>query len=175
MQDSITRISLRHDPDAQMTIAKRREDATLLDVLIDGFEKNEIFDGFHRRALPMPDEESASERFSAFVTEAEPWKGPRCALSTSPLRGSLFGATSSSCRRDARSSCASGAAVRCMMPRPKNLGRRPIGGARGMGRAGRGWAFRLTNPAEKSDRTQDSRVFYLKFVPISLFLDRPGS
>jgi hypothetical protein len=36
-----------------------QEGATLLDVLIDGFEKNEIMDGFHWRDLPMPDEARA--------------------------------------------------------------------------------------------------------------------
>lgn len=59
-----------------MKLGKRQQDATLLDVLIDGFEKNEVLDGFHRRMLPLPDEESARERFSTLATEAERWKGP---------------------------------------------------------------------------------------------------
>jgi len=32
-----------------------QEDATLLDVLVDGFEKNETWGGYHWRDLPMPD------------------------------------------------------------------------------------------------------------------------
>jgi hypothetical protein len=36
-----------------------QEDATLLDVLIDAFEKNEIFGGYHWRELPVPDTDSA--------------------------------------------------------------------------------------------------------------------
>lgn len=35
-----------------MVAQRAPEDATLLDVLIDGFEKNEILDGFHWRSLP---------------------------------------------------------------------------------------------------------------------------
>ena len=31
-------------------------DASVRDVLIDGFEKNEILDGFHLRELPWPGE-----------------------------------------------------------------------------------------------------------------------
>jgi hypothetical protein len=37
-----------------MPNGKSPEDASLLDVLIDGFEKNEVLDGFHPRDLPMP-------------------------------------------------------------------------------------------------------------------------
>jgi hypothetical protein len=55
---------------------KPRHQLTLLDVLIDGFEKNEILDGFHGRDLPMPDEASARRTFAAFVDEAKRWKGP---------------------------------------------------------------------------------------------------
>ena len=36
--------------------------ATLLDIPIDGFEKNEVFGGFHRRELPMPDEGAAARK-----------------------------------------------------------------------------------------------------------------
>jgi hypothetical protein len=59
-----------------MNRGKAREDITLLDVLIDGFEKNEILDGFHWRDLPMPDETSAGRIFERFVEEATRWKGP---------------------------------------------------------------------------------------------------
>ena len=58
-----------------MSQGKRREEVTLLDLLIDGFEKNEMFDGFHERLLPMPDVEAAKGRFVAFAQEAVRWKG----------------------------------------------------------------------------------------------------
>ena len=51
------------------------EDATLIDVLIDGFEKNEILRGFHWRTLPLRDEAAAIEKFAALVAEARAWKG----------------------------------------------------------------------------------------------------
>lgn len=59
-------------------MAERRtpEDATLLDVLLDGFEKNEIMGGFHWRTLPMPDEHAALRKFTSLSGEAERWKGP---------------------------------------------------------------------------------------------------
>lgn len=60
------------------------EDVSLLDVLIDGFEKNEIMRGLHRRDLPMPDEAAAIRKFEAFAQEARRWKGP-------PTRESLAG------------------------------------------------------------------------------------
>lgn len=47
----------------------------MLDLLVDGFEKNEIMDGFHWRDLPMPDEESAARKFAEFCDEAQRWKG----------------------------------------------------------------------------------------------------
>ncbi len=52
------------------------EDATLLDVLIDGFEKNEVSEGFHWRRLPMPDERAAARKFASLSDEARRWKGP---------------------------------------------------------------------------------------------------
>ncbi len=52
------------------------EDATLLDVLIDGFEKNEVLEGFYWRRLPMPDERAAARKFSSLTEEARRWKGP---------------------------------------------------------------------------------------------------
>jgi hypothetical protein len=58
-----------------MNRAKPQSQATLLDVLIDGFEKNEIFDGFHWRELPMPDETSAIRKFRELTEEATRWKG----------------------------------------------------------------------------------------------------
>jgi hypothetical protein len=52
-----------------------QRDATLLDILIDGFEKNEIMDGYHWRNLPMPDEAAAVGKFAALIDEARRWKG----------------------------------------------------------------------------------------------------
>ena len=51
------------------------EHASLLDVLIDGFEKNEMMDGFHWRTLPLPDESTAIRKLDAFAHEARGWKG----------------------------------------------------------------------------------------------------
>jgi hypothetical protein len=64
-----------------------REDATLLDVLVDGFEKNEVLDGFHWRDLPMPDEGSAARKFAALRAEATRWKGaPAREIDSAPRR-----------------------------------------------------------------------------------------
>lgn len=63
-----------------------QEDATLLDVLIDGFEKNEVLHGFHGRNLPMPDEEAATRKFGALVDEARRWKGTPERLEEEPPR-----------------------------------------------------------------------------------------
>jgi hypothetical protein len=52
-----------------------RQDVGLLEVLIDGFEKNEVLEGFHWRTLPMPDEATAKAKFRSLVAEAERWKG----------------------------------------------------------------------------------------------------
>jgi hypothetical protein len=59
-----------------MVHQRSQVEATLLDVLIDGFEKNEVMGGFHWRNLPMPDETSAVEKFDSLVAEATRWKGP---------------------------------------------------------------------------------------------------
>jgi hypothetical protein len=59
----------------RMWKAKSLEQVTLLDVLIDGFEKNESFTGFHCRELPMPDENAAHRKFAAFSDEARRWRG----------------------------------------------------------------------------------------------------
>ncbi len=58
-----------------MADRERRQDATLVDILIDGFEKNEVVRGFHRRELPMPDEAAAVRKFAALAEEAKRWKG----------------------------------------------------------------------------------------------------
>lgn len=59
-----------------MASDRRPEDASLLDVLIDGFEKNDVLLGFHFRKLPLPDEVTAVLKFSALTAEARRWKGP---------------------------------------------------------------------------------------------------
>jgi hypothetical protein len=62
-------------------------DMTLLDILIDGFEKNEVLDGFHWRKLPMPDETSAVRKVTALIEEARRWKGvPSRVDETGPRR-----------------------------------------------------------------------------------------
>lgn len=61
--------------------------ATLLDVLIDGFEKNEIMDGFHDRVLPLPTELDAQTKFVELANEATLWMGaPTSATDTGRRR-----------------------------------------------------------------------------------------
>lgn len=61
--------------------------ATLLEVLVDGFEKNEVIRGFHLRTLPLADEPAAVHKFEAFVAEATAWKGaPRREERSGPRR-----------------------------------------------------------------------------------------
>ena len=54
---------------------KSQAEATLIDVLIDGFEKNEVLGGFHWRNLPMLDVRAAVGKFEALCEEAHRWKG----------------------------------------------------------------------------------------------------
>lgn len=61
----------RRDLKDTMPAGKSQASATL----IDGFENNEIFDGFHERNLPMPDEAAAGGKFVSLVREARRWKG----------------------------------------------------------------------------------------------------
>jgi hypothetical protein len=63
-----------------------QKDATLLDILIDGFEKNEVLGGFHWRELPLPDEADAVAKFGALVQEARRWKGPPSELKEGKAR-----------------------------------------------------------------------------------------
>lgn len=58
-----------------MKTSKTQDEATLLDVLIDGFEKNEVMFGFHWRQLPLESAEAARLKFAGFVDEARRWKG----------------------------------------------------------------------------------------------------
>ncbi|RPI60919.1 MAG: hypothetical protein EHM50_06560 [Lysobacterales bacterium] len=69
-----------------MTMRRTAEDATLLDVLVDGFEKNEVLDGFHWRQLPLPDERAAARKFSSLTEEARRWKGPPARIDEQPGR-----------------------------------------------------------------------------------------
>jgi hypothetical protein len=69
-----------------MTKRRTPEDATLLDVLIDGFEKNELLEGFYWRQLPMPDERAAARKFDALTDEARRWKGPPTRVDEQPGR-----------------------------------------------------------------------------------------
>lgn len=69
-----------------MTGRRTPEDATLLDVLIDGFEKNEILHGYHWRQLPMHDERAAARKFSALTDEARRWMGPPTRVDEQPAR-----------------------------------------------------------------------------------------
>lgn len=59
-----------------MTRAKTPGDATLLDVLVDGFEQNELLDGYYWRQLPLPDEQAAAKKFASLSEEVRRWKGP---------------------------------------------------------------------------------------------------
>ena len=67
-------------------------DATLLDLLVDGFEKDEGFDGFHYRLLPMPDTATAARKFADLVDEGTRWKGePICHHETTSRRRATWG------------------------------------------------------------------------------------
>lgn len=58
-----------------MRTSKSPHDASLLDILVDGFEKNDVLDGFHDRILPLPDEVSAIAKFADLLDELARWKG----------------------------------------------------------------------------------------------------
>jgi hypothetical protein len=55
--------------------SKPREEVTSIDLLVDGFEKNEVFGGFHWRELPMADVAAAERKFAALFEELRRWKG----------------------------------------------------------------------------------------------------
>jgi hypothetical protein len=69
-----------------MTERRRQQDATLMDLLVGGFEKNEVLDGFHFRQLPMPDDVSAANKFRALVDEVRSWKGAPIHTEETPTR-----------------------------------------------------------------------------------------
>jgi hypothetical protein len=56
-------------------IPTRPEDATLLEVLADGFEKNETLSSWFWRQLPLPDVASASRKYDELHAELLRWKG----------------------------------------------------------------------------------------------------
>jgi len=58
-----------------MTELRHPEDATLLGLLVDGFERNEMLGGFHMRTLPLPDEVAAVRKFVELADEGLRWKG----------------------------------------------------------------------------------------------------
>lgn len=67
------------------------QDVTLLDILVDGFEKNEILHGYHWRSLPLPNDADAIRRFAALVEEARRWKGQPLRLQEeSPRRHAVW-------------------------------------------------------------------------------------
>ena len=65
-----------------MRESKSPHHATLLDILVDGFEKNEVMGGFHWRNLPMPSEDDAARKFLDLVAEATRWKGDPMRIET---------------------------------------------------------------------------------------------
>jgi hypothetical protein len=59
-----------------MTDKQPQDDVTLLDLLIAGFEQNDIWEGYHWRRLPLADAAAAVRKFNALVEEARRWRGP---------------------------------------------------------------------------------------------------
>ena len=53
----------------------RAEDTTLLQVLGGCFEKNEVWDRYWRRSLPLPQSEIAARKYQEFYAEILRWKG----------------------------------------------------------------------------------------------------
>jgi hypothetical protein len=63
------------------------ENATLLEVLVTAFDRNELLNGYYSRLLPFDDELRASSKFAELVDEARRWKGaPLQALDTGTRR-----------------------------------------------------------------------------------------
>ena len=52
------------------------EETSLLGVLIDCFEKNEMLEGWFMRQLPLADPQTAARKYRAFRDELVRWKGP---------------------------------------------------------------------------------------------------
>src|SRR5262245_260322 len=61
--------------DRAVMTTQTNDDLTLMDVLIDGFEKNESLGGTYWRQIPMTDEGAAARKFQALVGEMARWKG----------------------------------------------------------------------------------------------------
>jgi hypothetical protein len=56
-------------------MTSRADDVTLIDLLVNGFEKNESIGGWHWRQLPAPDAATAIRKFEEFAAEGRRWKG----------------------------------------------------------------------------------------------------
>jgi hypothetical protein len=50
-------------------------DVTLIDLLMNGFEKNESIGNWFWRQLPAPDDATAIRKFEEFAAEGRRWKG----------------------------------------------------------------------------------------------------
>jgi len=68
-----------------MRTTRSQDGATLLDILIDGFEKNESLGRFHREPA-MPEEGAAMRKFHALVEEARHRKGAPVRLQDDAMR-----------------------------------------------------------------------------------------
>src|SRR5687767_6210738 len=62
---------------------------TLIDLLLDGFEKNESIDNWYWRQLPAPDEATAIRKFDEFAAEGRRWKGEPLETVEDPDRRAL--------------------------------------------------------------------------------------
>jgi hypothetical protein len=70
----------------------RPEDMSLLGVLMDCFEKNEIWDGWFLRRLPLADATTAARKYREFRDELVRWKGaPRAEETGETWRRSDWG------------------------------------------------------------------------------------
>lgn len=76
----------------------RTDEATLLDVLIDAFEKNEAIYGFHFRTLPLQDEATAIVRYHVLADEPGAGRPSRGKRSRAPIAAALRGTISRSAR-----------------------------------------------------------------------------
>ena len=54
----------------------RAQDTSLLTVIADAFEKNELMKGWFWRQLPLPDAAWAERKYEEFLEEITRWKGP---------------------------------------------------------------------------------------------------
>src|SRR5438094_3048114 len=104
-----------------------QEQATLLDVLIDGFEKNEMMGGFHWRTLPMPDESAATSKFASLADEGTRWKGPPARFHDEAPRRLAAWPDLEIRQAGRRDGAGSRAGVRPLVARAEDVGRRSDG------------------------------------------------